>query len=440
MAPFFRIVGRRSRLAPLPILAALLLAACGDSSNEPVPDDAGHVTHKSDLPRNEAPSASAEDVALLTGEGSEFAFDLLGRLGSEENLLLSPVSIRIAFAMVYGGARGTTADQMAATLRYDGFEGDALHDAFNALDLALAARNLPEGPEGEEPVELALANSFWGRTGEVFRAEYLDLLAENYGSGVETLDFTEKPEESRAVINGWVEERTRDRIRDLLPEGSITPNTAAVLVNALYFKAPWATPIEEERTVAGTFRRTDGSAAAAEMMRVADEFRYAGGDGYQALEMDLRGGELAVLFLLPEGGGFDDFAGRLDGELLAGIVADLAATGVDVTIPKFTFESAFRLKEVLMAMGMSVPFSAAADFTGIRESGGLAIDEAYHKTFIDLNEKGVEAAAATAVVMTDSAAPLPTATFTADRPFFFLIRDRGTGAVLFLGRLMDPSA
>ncbi|MFH1279773.1 MAG: serpin family protein [Candidatus Eisenbacteria bacterium] len=429
-----------TRRVALPLIAAALFAACSDSSNEPAPDDGGHVTHRSDSPRNTAPSATEGEISLLTRGGADFAFDLFGRFGSEGNLLVSPLGIRVAFAMVYGGAKGTTAEEMAAALRYDGFDEDALHDVFNALDLALAARILPEGPEGEDPVDLFLANSFWGRSGEEFLAEYLDLLAENYGSGVETLDFTNRPDESRSVINGWVEERTRDRIRDLLPEGSITANTAAVLVNALYFKAPWSAPFDENRTGAGTFRRADGIAVGAEMMRISEEFRYAEGEGYRALEMDFRGKELAALFLLPDEGGFDGFAEGLDGEALAGIVDGLAPAGVDVTLPKFTFESEFRLKETLTAMGMVVPFTSAADFTGMRSTGGLAIDEAYHKTFIDLNEKGVEAAAATAVVMNDTALPTPSETFTADRPFLFLIRDRSTGAVLFLGRLMDPSA
>lgn len=421
------------------LVISLTLFSCGDSIDDPGGGEAGRETHRSDLDRNLAPVATAEDLSSLTRLGARFALDLFAELDEEENLLLSPLSIRLAFAMVYAGAKGETADEMAAALGYEGEQSD-IHDAFNALDLALGDRNLPAGPDGEGSVELSLANSFWGRDGFPFLDDYLDRLALNYGSGVESLDYTGDPDGARRVINGWVEEKTRDRIRDLLPEGSITPSTVAVLTNALYFKAPWLLPFDKELTVDGRFTVEGGAEIQTPMMRMLDQFRYAEGEGYQALEFLFRGEELAMTLILPGEGSFDEFVNGLDADLLGGIVDDMELTQVDVSVPKFTFESEFGLKELLGKMGMVIPFTASADFTGIVSDGGIWIDEAYHKTFIAIDEKGAEAAAATAVVMVDSASPPATVTFHADRPFLFLIRDRETGCVLFYGALKDPSA
>ncbi|MBM3321516.1 MAG: serpin family protein [Candidatus Eisenbacteria bacterium] len=424
------------RLRCLALLIPLLALACGDSVGSSDPSDASWESLRSDLPRDTSPTPGGEALRELARGGAETALDLLGHLEKGENVLISPFSIRIAFAMLYGGARGETAEEIAEVLRYP--EGEGVHDAWNALDLALAARNLPAGDEGEDPVELLVANAFWGRLGFPFRDEYLDLLAVHYGSGIERLDFAGAPEAARRVINEWVEGKTRDRIRDLLPAGSIDPLVVAVLTNALYFKAPWARPFDENLTTQGAFERPEGSAVTVPMMARTDTFPYAEGDGCQALELPFRGDELSMVFLLPSGG-LDILEESLTGEGLFAILDRLEPAGVAAAIPRFTFESDFELREMLQTMGMPRVFSGDADLSGMTEGGGLFVDEAYHKTFIAVDEKGAEAAAATAIVIRESAVPADH-TFRADRPFLFLIRDRGTGEILFLGRVTDPSA
>jgi serpin B len=261
----------------------------------------------------------------------------------------------------------------------------------------------------------------------------------NYGAGVHALDFATAPDASRVTINDWVEERTRDRIQDLLPPNSISSSTVAVLTNALYLKAPWAAPFDEGMTRDATFTLLDGAEISVPTMYEVEGHGYTEGPGYQALEMTYRTDELSMVFLLPDAGTFADFEAGLDADTLAGILDDLETRSVEVALPKFEFESTFTLKETLEAMGMVIPFTGSADLSGMVEGGGLFIDNAYHKTFIAVDEEGTEAAAATAVVVVETSAPAGEVEFHADRPFLFLIRDRVTGALLFFGRMVDPS-
>ncbi|MCK4546531.1 MAG: serpin family protein [Candidatus Eisenbacteria sp.] len=426
-------------LLAVPVLA---IAGCGESVQTPG-TDTPWTTYESDLPRNQPPATTETELDALVRGNHEFAIDLYGQFRTEDgNLLISPVSIRIAFAMAYGGAKGQTAAEIADVMHFP-FGGEALHDAMNALDLALARRNLPATPD-EDPVELHLVNAFWGQEGEAFRPDYLDLLAVYYGSAMRALDFVHEPEESRSIINAWVAERTRQRILKLLPPGSIDPLTVAVLTNALYFKAPWADPFPEYATSDGPFHLKDGTLLTVPMMHATESHRYAAGDGWQALEMDYRGEELSMVFLLPDKGTFDEFEAGLDADRLETMLGSLEDASVTVTIPKFTFgsESMF-LNDPLIALRMPSPFVArSADFSGIwGEPGEMWISSVYHKTFIAVDEKGTEAAAATAIVFERlSILPGEPAVFTADRPFMFLIRDRMTGALLFFGRVLDPTA
>lgn len=429
-----------ANLLGLLALAALLASAgCSRSADRPVEDNASWQTHRSDLDRNLQPDVTTDDLAELIQGNHELALELYSALSTgEDNLLLSPLSIRTAFAMVYAGARGETDTQMAQTLRYT-LGQSGMHDAFNALDLELGERNDPGNAEGEVPIELYIANALWGRTGFPFREDYLDLLGVNYGSGLQSLDFAGAPEASRRVINTWVADQTRERIQDLLPPGSLRGPIVAVLTNALYLKAPWAMPFNDDMTSADSFHLLDGRTVTAPMMRQTEIFSYVEGDGYQALEMTYRKHELSMVLLLPRPGRFAEFESSLDAARLQEIMDALQPAGVVVTLPKFTFASEFRLKETLRSMGMVIPFTPAADFTGIVTRGGIWIDEAYHKTFIGVDEKGTEAAAATAVVMREISIPNEDYEFTADRPFLFLIRDRVTGAILFFGRLLNPA-
>ena len=425
-----------SILKAIAILALITSLACSESNTGPDQEDTPWQTHLSRLERNLSPDATIEELEKLIRGNHEFAIALydIHREAEDSNLLFSVFSIRIAFAMVYGGALGETKTQIAETLHFT-LEQARLHNAFNALDLSLAERNIP-GDESKDPVELYVANAFWGQAGLPFREAYLDLLALNYGSGLYSLDYTIDPDAARRVINSWVAEKTRDRILDLLPEGSLTPATIAVLTNAIYLKAPRKLHFEEFSTSDTAFRLLDGSDVIVPMMKQVGNFGYTEGEYYQALEKTYRGDELSMVFLLPSPGQFSAFESGLDPNLLADILEGLASSKIYVTLPRFSFESVFSLKETLQAMGMVIPFDPTADFTGIVADMPLYIGDAYHKTFIAVDEKGTEAAAATAVVgMTFCG---PEHEFRADRPFIFLIRDRVTGAILFMGRVLNP--
>jgi serpin B len=421
------------------LLVLLLLAGCGGGSTKPAPEPEPWENYRSDIERDLAPDVPADDLAELIRGSGEFALDLYGRLASEPgNLLVSPLSIDFAFAMTYGGARGQTEAEMAQALHYT-LPQNRLHPAFNALDLEMNERNDP-GDENNPPVEIHVVNSIWGRTGESFRSEYLDLLALNYGSGLRGLDFLHAPDASRRTINDWVAGETRDRILDLLPDGSISPGTVAVLVNAIYLKAPWATPFLPEETTDAPFTLLDGGLVMVPMMSRLERFAYTEQDGCQILELNYRLDQLSMILLLPATGRFEEFESGLTATRLMELVGTLQTAGIDVRMPKFSFESAFTLSNRMKEMGMRIPFTDSADFSGIREGGGLRIDEAYHKTFINVDEKGTEAAAATAVVIEPTSIVTPDHEFIADRPFLFLICDRVTGAILFLGRVMNPAA
>lgn len=448
------------------LVGLALLGGCGDSAKKPAGADPGPEsevivtgddtwqTHRSTLERNLSPSTS--DLDELVRGNHEFTLALYHTLLSEkenvENLLVSPLSIRMAFAMVYAGARTETETEMAATLRYTLSQGQ-LHNAYNALDLELAKRNHPAETRWGfqwDPVEIYVANAFWGEITFPFRKDYLDVLAGNYGCGMEAMDYRNAFEAAREIINQWVEDRTMDRIQDLLPAGSLTPLTRAVLTNALYLKAPWASPFDASFTQEGPFYLLDGGTVTVPMMWQKEVHRYTEGEGFQAVELDYHHDELSMVLLLPEAGAFSEFEAELDSESLNGILGNLDyEEDVVLTMPRFTFESGFRLKEPLQAMGMEVPFipcpgvppEACADFSGMIDTGGesLYISEAFHKTFIAVDEKGTEAAAATAVVV-GTTSITPYELFTADRPFLFLIRDRVTGAILFFGRVLNPAS
>jgi serpin B len=404
---------------------------------------------QSDKPRL-ASDATGVETAELVAANSAFAFDLYQALRQrgDENLFYSPYSISLALAMTYVGARGETEQQMADTLRFP-LSQERLHPTFNGLDLALARRG--EGAKGDDEkgarpgrqvqgFQLNIANSIWGQKGHEFLPTFLDVLAEHYGAGLRTLDFAQAPEEARVTINNWVSDQTEDRIKDLIPPGLIPPSTRLVLANAIYFNAAWSHPFEKRLTRDGTFYLLDGNQVTVPMMEQTERFRYAQGGGYQAIELSYKGGEMAMLILLPEAGQFEEFESTLDAERVAGIVQDLAPSHVALVMPKFKFDSDFELRKVLSEMGMPGAFTdEVADFSGMDGTRGLYISEVVHKAFVAVDEAGTEAAAATVVIIVEQEAPGSSIEITVDRPFVFLIRDMETGAILFLGRVVDPS-
>ncbi len=422
-------------LAALGMIAALL-PACASTGPGGGVVKAGEV--KSDKSRLEAPTLDEVNLPELVEGNTAFALDLYGLLYDEkQNLFYSPYSISLALAMTYAGARGSTEQQMAQALHFT-LAQERLHAALNALDQALASRG--QDLEEDQRFRLNVANALWGQQDYAFLAAFLDTLAENYGAGMRLVDYQSAPEAARQTINEWVEQQTEDRIKDLLPAGSITPLTRLVLSNAIYFNAAWMHPFQESATEDGDFHLLDGKTVTVPMMRQSERFGYYAGDGYQAVELPYVGGEMSMVILLPDAGAFDAFATGLDAQQLAGITEQLGSQQVLLTMPRFEYESGFELKKALTSLGMVEPFSMEADFSGMTGKPELFIDDVYHKAFVAVDEEGTEAAAATAVVMQLTAAPAVPVEVTVDRPFIFLIRDIETGAVLFLGHVTNPAA
>ncbi|MGK3990913.1 serpin family protein [Sorangium sp. So ce136] len=404
-------------------------SACSD------PGTAGCVV-SSDKQRISDPAVPAADLEELVGGNTDFALALYQRLaGMPGNLFYSPYSMSSALAMTYAGARGATETEMAGALRFT-LPQERVHPAFNALDLALARRG--QGAEGKdgEGFRLKVANALWGQVGSSFASSFLDVLAESYGAGLRVVDFAQAPDEARGIINGWVAERTEDRIKDILPEGAIQPATRLVLTNAVYFNAAWQFPFDEEDTAPGDFTLVDGTAVSVPMMNGSAQLGYGEVDGYEALELPYDGGDLSMVLVLPAEG--RELEAGLDRERLEGVIGSLGTRSVTMTLPKFKFESTLDLVPQLVELGMPIAFTGLADFSGIDGQGGLFISDVLHKAFVSVDEAGTEAAAATAVVIGETSAPEP-ATIRFDRPFLFFIRDIKTGAILFVGRVMDPS-
>jgi serpin B len=395
---------------------------------------------RSDKERITSLDVSTSEQALLVEGNSAFAFDLYQALREQEgNLFYSPHSISVALAMTYAGARGQTTEQMAATLQFL-LEQERLHPAFNWLDAELATRG--EGAAGKdgEGFKLNIINAIWGQKGYEFLTEFLDVLAENYGAGLRILDFVNETEESRLAINDWVSDQTEERIKDLIPEGILSPATALVLTNAIYFNAAWEYPFNENMTADGPFYLIDGGQVTVPMMEQTEVFGYyTDGEGYQAVELLYDGDELSMVILLPEDDQFEVFEEGLQAARVSDIISDLQPTGVTLRMPRFEFESEFNLNDPLKDMGMTAAFGAGADFSGMTGSPDLYIRAVLHQAFVSVDESGTEAAAATAVVMEEEA-PEPLVELTIGRPFIFLIRDIETGAILFIGRVMNPVA
>ena len=412
----------------LPLIASIQLA-----------QPAAAEVLKSDKERITSPDVSAADVALLVEGNSAFAFELYQALkGKEGNLFYSPHSISLALAMTYAGARGETAQQMANTLHF--MLEQELRPAFNWLDAELARRG--EGAKGKdgEGFRLNIVNAIWGQKDYSFLPAFLDVLAENYGAGLRILDFITETEASRLAINQWVSDQTEGRIEDLIPPGAIGALTRLVLTNAIYFNAAWEYPFAEDMTADGPFYLLDGGQVIVPMMKQTESFGYGEGEGYQAIELPYDGGELSMVILLPEAGNFQTFEEGLQAQQVCDIISGLQPTEVGLMMPQFEFDSEFSLKDTLAEMGMPVAFTGGADFSGMTGNRELSISDVVHKAFVAVDEAGTEAAAATAVIMELTAVPEPPVEVTIDRPFIFLIRDIETGAILFVGRVMNPRA
>jgi serpin B len=378
------------------------------------------------------PQVPAEHTARVAKDNTAFALDLYARLRSQEgNLFYSPLSMSAALGMTYAGARGETADEMAKALHFD-LGPDRLHPALGSL-----LRDL-SGQGKERGYQLSVANALWPQKGYPFLPAFLDLTHKSYDAGLEEVDFRGATEPARKKINHWVEEHTQDRIKELLKPGVLDSNTCLVLTNAIYFKGDWLSRFNKDHTREAPFHVTARDKVMVPLMSQKGHFGYLEGESFQAVEMPYVGKDLSMVVFLPRKvDGLADFEKLLTAERLTGWLGKLYDTEVRVSLPRFKVTAELDLVPTLSALGMKRAFTGQADFSGLDGSKSLFLSAVAHKAFVDVNEEGTEAAAATAVVVAkESARANPV--FRADHPFVFLIRDRRSGSILFLGRLVHP--
>ncbi|WP_458209263.1 serpin family protein [Haladaptatus sp. NG-SE-30] len=427
------------------LVAGALLPGCLSpmTSNDPKPN-VQTVTGENDP--NPA-TANDETIETLARGNTGFGLTLLSSLVEEEptkNQFLSPYSISVALAMTYAGARGETRTQMADALQFP-LEDGTLHAAFGETDDRLAASNEDDtGSKKDVPFQLTTANAVWGQQDYPWRDDFLTTLKTYYDAGLYVCDFEGNHEEATRTINEWVADQTEEKITDLLPKGALSSLTRLVLTNAIYFQATWKEPFEKDQTKQKRFTALDGTTTQVPMMRQHDSFPYASVDGHQVLELPYVGDEVGMIVVLPEEGRFEEFVESLNADRVVTMLNEMEQQKGTISLPRFSVESTFSLPQTLAELGMPIAFSNAADFGGMAdlEKAGesLRIDDVLHKSYVAVDEEGTEAAAATAVEMVATSAPLDPFEMTVDRPFYFLIRHRPTDTVLFLGRVVDADA
>jgi serpin B len=438
---------------------ALSLSACGSRETSSPPPAAetptategpsapspSEPTPSEPAPSEPAPSAtdgnaSPHDDAAFAAASRAFAIDLWrARSGERGNAAVSPASLSLALAMAWGGARGDTAAQMARALRFPD-DPSALHRAARAQ---LAKWNAPH-----DDYSLRVANRLFAKNGLPLEDAFVALTRDAYSAPIESLSFADL-EAARARINAWVAEQTVDRIPEILPAGALDSDSRLVLTNAIHFRGTWQTGFMEGMTRPAPFHLDGGETVRVPMMGQApSRYAYTADETAQVIELPYRGGDLAMIVILPrERGGLAALESALTVERLEGWIAALSRREIALSIPRFRIDPAgpIALKPTLQALGMQLPFEPAADFTGMSSPPSpqemLYIDEVYHRAFVEVDENGTEAAAASAVVMTARGAGMPgggPTVFRADHPFLFLIRDSRSGAYLFMGRVADP--
>jgi serpin B len=388
------------------------------------------------VPKDNVNDAEQADRSALVQGNTTFGLDLYSRLRqSPGNVFLSPFSLSTALAMTADGARGETARQMSTVLHFP-FGPDRVDPAFESL-----IRSLRPG-DAQPAYQLHTANALWGQQGYHFLPSFVETLRDRFAAGFEEVDFRNAADNARKTINAWAEKQTQGKIQDLIASGVLDASTRLVLTNAIYFKGSWTSPFRPEQTRDDDFHLAAGRTVRVPLMNQTGRFAYFEDDAIQALELPYAGGELAMVVLLPRKvDGLAAFEKTLSPGSLSARLEQLQSRSVAVALPRFKLTSSFELGRTLATMGMTLPFSDRAEFSGI--NGGpepLQISAVIHKAYLDVNELGTEAAAATAIGIraTSAMVPAPPTPFRADHPFLFLIRDRRTGSLLFLGCLTQP--
>ncbi len=434
------------------LLVMLIMAACAgipEAINDGIPTDhpeeaeMGEISFiRSELERETDPAISEEKIKTLADENSAFAFAFYDFLVTEhENIIFSPISISIALSMTMAGAETITKEEMLSALQMT-LPDHEIHQAFNGLTLAIdnSQIEIPEDIEGSE-FQLNIANSIWGQNNIDFKSAFIDNLARNYGAGIYGVDFIAEPEPARQAINDWIADQTEEKILDLLPEGSIHELTRLVLANAIYFNGSWMYPFEDSATSEEVFTTLDDNEIMVEMMKLTGEqLQYYRGENYQAVNLPYLSTDFAMTVIVPDIGAFSNVENLLNPEQLTNITGNMSTERVDLQLPKFDFETTIDAKEPLSALGMAAAFDPeSSDFSGMADVEDLHISDVLHKATINVDEQGTEAAAATAVIVGVTSAPIEEPiSLIVDRPFLFFIRHNPSGSILFMGRVLTP--
>ncbi|MFO0722135.1 MAG: serpin family protein [Myxococcota bacterium] len=410
-----------------PVLSLAGLAGCGVA--EP-------PTDRSQLSRL-VPAVDAAELSAAVDANTNFAIDLHRKVVAPgRNVITSGYSITSALSMLWGGSAGTTEIALAHALGLP-FAQAKMHPLLNRIESDLLSRNDTVGDF--DRFELHVTNDLWAQLGFEALPSYLDLLATQYGAGVRRLDFAKKPEAARQTINDWVAAETHNRIQDLLPEGSVTPDTVLALTNAVYFKAKWQEAFDPASTQPAAFTRDDASTVQAPFMHRIGDLPSLKEDGLTAVELPYAGEELAMLVLMPAD--LAQLEADLSAEKIAGIVARLHLQSTAVALPKWQHALTLNLKPLLTELGAGELFDpSTANLSGIDGKRDLFVQAAVHKAFVLVDESGTEAAAATGITVGRLSAEFPELDVRFDHPFVYLLRDRRTGTVVFMGRVVDPTS
>ena len=424
---------------PLAVASSLLvLGVLGCAVNDTWANDAS--LSERDTPTDVAqepgdampPDALPElDDRLVTAQNA-FGFNLFSQVmqsASNENVMISPSSVAIALAMTYNGASGETQDAMAQALELQGMSLDEINQANAALETILE--------QADPQVKIGIANSLWGREGVSFDESFLQRNQTYYNAEVQRLDFADAA--ATDVINEWVSDSTEGRIPQIIQQ--IEPEQVLFLINAVYFNGTWSNPFDPELTQDQSFTLADGSSQMVPMMQQAGRFRYTENDQFQMVHLPYGDRRLSMVVVLPqEGVSLSDVQQTLTPENWAAWENSAGSREGMVQLPRFESEYGTQLNEALKALGMDRAFDpSVAEFTGMSREEALYISDVQHRTFIKVDEAGTEAAASTSVGIGVTSAPMdPPFQMVCDRPFFYAIQDNETGAILFMGTVMNP--
>jgi len=386
------------------------------------------------LKQNE--SSLKEAMKKVVEGNNKFAFELYKKFSTNDsNIFFSPYSISTALAMTYEGARGKTAEEIQNVFHFPK-DNETRRNGFLKIIEEINKQN-----ETNKFYEFHTANALWAQKDYKFLKEYFDTVEKYYEGKVTNVDFERDTENSRITINKWVENQTNNKIKELIPKGYINELTRLVITNAIYFKGKWVKQFNESNTKDEDFRISKDMIVKVPMMQRTDEeakFNYTEDDKVQILEMPYSGEKISMLILLPKDENLKNLENMLTVEQLSEWKKNLKEQKVKIFIPKFKFETKYFMGKTLEEMGMQIPFSENADFSGMTGKKNLRISEVIHQAFVEVNEEGTEAAAATAVIIGKTAIPNENIIFKADHPFIFIIQEKETGNILFMGRVVNP--